>query len=112
MNSLEIVSLIVSTVVTVAVAITGMPVLKDRIRRRYQIMCLSPRAGELGVLIEPSFEDIEALVFRMSRTMFPAARVPYDSVVLVVENDGDTAQVLWENQIAVLPRRWLRRLKI
>lgn len=112
MTPYEIVTVIVSSSAALAAAIIEAPTLRDRIRRWYQIRRLSPRAGELGILIEPPFEDIDALIFKMSRTMFPAARVPYDSVVLVIDNDGDSAWVLWEDQIAVLPRRWLRRLKI
>lgn len=85
---------------------------QDRARRRYQIRRLSPGAGEIGILVDPPFEDVEALLFKMSRTMFPEARVPFGSVVLIIETDGDSARVVWEDQIAVLPRRWLRRLKI
>ena len=86
--------------------------LSGRLRRWYQIRWLSPDAGELGVLVEPPFEDVEALIFKMSRTMVPAARVPYGAVVLVIDVDGSSASVIWEDQIAVLPRRWLRRPKI
>ena len=108
----EIISAIISVVVALVVSIQQAPALRDRIRRWYQIKWLSPREGELAILVEPPFNDVEALVFRMSRTMFPEARVPYDSVVLVIDTDGDSAWVLWDDQIAVLPRRWLRRLKI
>ena len=86
--------------------------LSARLRRWHQLMWLSPGEGELGVLVEPPFEDVEALIFKMSRTMFPAARVPYGAIVLVIDIDGSSASVIWDDQIAVLPRRWLRRPKI
>jgi len=88
------------------------PMLRDRARRWYQIKWLSPREGELAVLTEPQFEDIEALMFKVSRTMFPADRVPFNEIVVVIGVDGDTATVVWGGQVARLPRRWLRRPKI
>jgi hypothetical protein len=112
MTSIEIVYLSIATSLALVVGIAQAPTLRDRIRRWYQILWLSPRTGELGILIEPPFEDIEALVFRTSRVMFPEARVPYDAVVLVIDVDGSSARVLWDDKVAVLPRRWLRRLKI
>lgn len=112
MIPLEILFATFTTAIVTALVIVEAPTLRDRARRWYQIRWLSPRAGEIGILIEPPFEDIEALLFKMSRTMFPEARVPYGSVVFVIEADGNSAQVLWEGQIAVLPRRWLRRPKI
>ena len=112
MTPLEILVSTFATAVVIAVMIMEAPNLRDRIRRWYQIMWLSPRAGEIGILVEPPFDDVEALLFKMSRTMFPEARVPYGSVVLVIETDGTSARVVWRDQIAVLPRRWLRRPKI
>ena len=112
MTPLEILVTTFATAVVIAIAIMEAPALRDRARRWYQISWLSPGAGEIGILIEPPFEDIEALLFKMSRTMFPEARVPYGSVVLVIETDGTSARVVWGHQIAVLPRRWLRRPKI
>jgi hypothetical protein len=112
MTPLEILVSTFTTAAVIAILIIEAPNLRDRIRRWYQIRRLSPRAGEIGILVEPPFEDIEALLFKMSRTMFPEARVPYGSVVFVIETDSSSARVLWGDQIAVLPRRWLRRPKI
>lgn len=107
-----IISAIISVVVTLVVSIQQAPMLRDRMRRWYQIKWLSPREGELAILVEPPFEDIEALIFRVSRTMFPANRVPINEIVVVIGIDGDTATVVWNGHVALLPRRWLRRPKI
>ncbi len=108
----EIIFAIISAVVALVVSTQQAPMLRDRMRRWYQIKCLSPREGELAILIEPPFEDVEALIFRVSRTMFPANRVPLNEIVVVIGIDGDTATVVWNGQVARLPRRWLRRLKV
>ena len=108
----EIISAIISVVVALVVSIQQAPMLRDRIRRWYQIKWLSPREGELAILIEPPFEDVEALIFRVSRTMFPASRVPINEIMVIIGIDGDTATVVWNGHVALLPRRWLRRPKI
>ena len=102
----------VSVTVALIVGIWTSPMLRDRARRWYQIRWLSPRVGEIAVLEEPPFEDVEALLFKVSRTMFPADRVPFNEIVVVIGVDGDTAMVVWGGQVARLPRRWLRRPKI
>ena len=109
------VSMVVAAAVMSTLAIAGAttsPMIKDRVRKWYQISFLSPRVGELAQLIDPSPADIEALLFKVSRTMFPEYRVPFGEIVMVVEVDGDTATVVWGDCLARLPRRWLRRPEI
>ncbi len=114
MNQHDLMAILTAASVTVSliIGVWTSPMLRDRIRRWYQIRWLSPRVGEIAVLTEPSFEDVEALLFRVSRTMFPADRVPFNEIVVVIGVDGDTATVVWGGHVARLPRRWLRRPKI
>jgi hypothetical protein len=114
MRADDLIVLMGSALLTLALFLlaNSSPMMEDRFRRWYQITFLSPRVGELAVLEEPSFEDCEALIFRMSRTMFPADRVPFGEIVVIIGIDGGTAVVVWGDQVARLPRRWLRRPKV
>ena len=70
-------------------------------------MC--PKVGELAQFIEPSPSGMEGLAYTISRIMFPNDRVPFGALVVVVEHEGDHAVVLWDGNLARLPRRWLRK---
>jgi hypothetical protein len=103
---------IIAVLLLVSFAATQLtPFMRERVRRWYQISFLSPRPGELGVLVDPPYSDIEALIFKVSRTMFPDNRIPFGEIVMVLEVDGDVALVVWGDCLARVPRRWLRRVK-
>ena len=98
------------TIVTVS-AIVSMfaPMTTDRIAKWWQIVFMCPRAGELAQFIEPSPSGMEGLAYTISRIMFPKDRVPFNALVVIVEHEGDHAVVLWDGNLARLPRRWLRK---
>jgi len=98
------------TVITVSAIVSmSAPMTTDRIVKWWQIIFMCPRVGELAQFIEPSPHGMEGLAYTISRIMFPNDRVPFDSLVVVVEYEGDKAVVLWEGSLARLPRRWLRK---
>lgn len=98
------------TIITVSAIVSMLaPMTTDRIVKWWQIIFMCPKEGELARFIEPSPRGMEGLAYTISRMMFPEDRVPFGSLVVLVEYEGDHAVVLWDGKLARLPRRWLRK---
>lgn len=91
--------------------LTSAPYASDAFKKWFQVKFMCPTPGDLGIFVQPS--GPEAIILMARKVILQQQdEVPVNSIVLVVSYANEEEAVCnWNNKIAVLPRRWIRKIK-
>lgn len=83
----------------------------DELKKWFQAKFMCPAPGDLGIFVQPSGPEAIILMARKVILQQPV-EVPVNSIVLVVSYaNKEEAVCNWNNKVALLPRRWIRKIK-
>lgn len=86
------------------------PYTSDAAKKWFQLKFMCPYPGDIGLVVKAS--GPEAILQHIAKIHSRSPDVPVNSIVLVVSYvNKDEAVCTWNNNIVVLRRRWIRKVK-